>query len=516
MSLRRRLLGVPAVTPGVVSLLRATTSTCGAACVAMLVGALVGPDLPAQTVGPGTHQPVVWDPQPWIDDLHEMRRTLTTSYANLQWLTDVRQVNLAALFDETDVRLRSAGSDADARAILDRLVRKIDDGHVELEWPSPAAAPQATTSGPVSETVFCRAAGFVARPGAASVAAGLPGYRALDTGETIPAGLVTIAGHRVGVVRLAVFMPDFSPVLCEDAVRTLRLPLEAPCADACRDSIEDLAYARMTALLEERVRRLKESGATILMVDVTNNGGGSEWAEAVARMLSGKPLLSERLGFVRGAHWVEHWESVATSLRSAAATASAEDKPQLIAWAAQADEAKRQAEQRCPASGDCEWLGHAGYATGLVGRATASAFTGKAWGPTVFSPAEFSYRDGVWNGPLVVVVDQGTFSAAEEFAAVLQDNHAAFLVGARTGGAGCGHTDGGTPTVLTHSRATLDVPDCARFRLDGSNEVNGVIPDYLLPWRANDGARFKAELLQGAMPEILRRMQTRDASSIRN
>jgi len=55
-------------------------------------------------------------------------------------------------------------------------------------------------------------------------------------------------------------------------------------------------------------------------------------------------------------------------------------------------------------------------------------------------------------------------SAAEEFAAVLQDKGAAVIMGTCTGGAGCGHTNGGTPTTLTNSRAVLQLPDCVRFR----------------------------------------------------
>jgi C-terminal processing protease CtpA/Prc len=38
---------------------------------------------------------------------------------------------------------------------------------------------------------------------------------------------------------------------------------------------------------------------------------------------------------------------------------------------------------------------------------------------------QFPYEAGVWRGPLVVLIDGGTGSAAEEFAAALQDNHAA-------------------------------------------------------------------------------------------
>lgn len=68
-------------------------------------------------------------------------------------------------------------------------------------------------------------------------------------------------------------------------------------------------------------------------------------------------------------------------------------------------------------------------------------------------------------------MDQNTWSAAEEFSAVLQDNRAAVIMGTRTGGAGCGHTNGGTPTTLTNSKAVLELPDCVRFRAEDRKSV---------------------------------------------
>ena len=88
---------------------------------------------------------------------------------------------------------------------------------------------------------------------------------------------------------------------------------------------------------------------------------------------------------------------------------------------------------------------------------------------------------------------------------MLQDNRAAVILGARTGGAGCGHTYGGTPTVLANSKAVLELPDCIRFRRDGSNEVRGVIPDDVVGLRAEDGKALKAELIGAALPDAVRR-----------
>ena len=163
-------------------------------------------------------------------------------------------------------------------------------------------------------------------------------------------------------------------------------------------------------------------------------------------------------------------------------------------------------------SSSCDRLGRAGYSTGLLGAARSGNFNGKEdWAVHLFSPAQFPYHDGVWDGPLIVLVDQETWSAAEEFAAVLQDNSAAVIMGARTGGAGCGYTWGGTPTALKNSRAVLKLPDCVRFRADGSTEVRGILPDELVAYRFDDGPQFKAKLLAEKLPAAVARAQALQA-----
>lgn len=73
----------------------------------------------------------------------------------------------------------------------------------------------------------------------------------------------------------------------------------------------------MSRDLALRIRELQRLGATALLVDITGNGGGSEWAEAAARVLSPIKIRSERRYGVRGEHWAGHWESVAKELREA-------------------------------------------------------------------------------------------------------------------------------------------------------------------------------------------------------
>ncbi|MGP8033788.1 MAG: S41 family peptidase [Steroidobacteraceae bacterium] len=451
-----------------------------------------------------------FDPAPWLDDLAQLRAGFADKYANFEWLVLERRVDVADLFARAQSRLQSATSEAEARAAIDRLIRFIGDGHVLVDWPR-AATSVAPASPPPSDV--CRALGYDEAKGGKPLGPAIPGYQPLadGAGAEFPAGLVEAGGQRVGVLRIGVFSPTSSPEICRSVLAELAIRGDQPCNEACADRIEAAAYTHVSRDLRGRVAALRQRGAAVLLVDLTANGGGSEWAEAAARIVSPLELHSERRGFVRGEHWAKYWTALAAELRQDATAASPAERAQLLAWAQQVDGARTEAETRCPSDAfwkserpSCNWLGNGFYATGLLAAGDAAALRGKPWGPRVFTPAEYDFRPRAWHGPLLVLVDGNTGSAAEEFAAVLQDNHAAVVIGAPTYGAGCGHTEGGTPTRLTHSGGVLQVPDCVRIRRDGSNEAAGIDPDVLVGFHRTDGARRQALRLAAALPAGVR------------
>lgn len=448
-----------------------------------------------------------WSADPWIEDLRQARAAVDAKYANLDWLETERQVDVDGLFARTEAALGRAGSDAAARALLKRLFKRFGDGHVGLRWPASSApsahAPASSgASAPTGIAGFCRARGYyrAARPSPLAV---LPGYVPLPEGP-FPAGLADLGGARIGIVRIDIFDPHGDAAGCEAAVAALALPIDRPCDENCDNRIVTEAYRRFSSALETRLRALHAAGADVLLVDIGGNGGGSEWAEAAARMMTTRQLQSSRFAYMRGPHWEKIWGDLAGKLRGFAGQAKADERKALLGWAAKADAARAEAARSCTVL-PCSRLAEAGYATGLIGSAKAGALSGKDWGVWLFNPAQHAYHDGVWNGPLIVLTDGETWSAAEQFAALLQDNKAAVLIGGRTGGAGCGHTWGGTPTTLANSKAVLELPDCVRLRGDGSNEVRGVLPDLPVAIRADDGAALKARLVAERLPEAIAR-----------
>lgn len=138
-------------------------------------------------------------------------------------------------------------------------------------------------------------------------------------------------------------------------------------------------------------------------------------------------------------------------------------------------------------SGDCSDLVRGEYfATGVLSYAPRGDLEGLESGEMLFSPSGYEYREGRYDGPLFVLQNRGTASAAEYFAAVLKDNGAATLIGSRTVGVGCGYTNGGLDVVLSNSNIRVWMPDCVRLRPDGSNEADGVAPDVEAGWSDDD------------------------------
>jgi hypothetical protein len=468
---------------------------------------MLGAALPL--VPPTLSEPTGFEPKPWLEDLDQAREAVATKYANLEWLALEREVDLSVLFVDTRHRVESAANAAEARAAFDRLARRFGDGHVQFRWPSDKAPSQTAAAD-------CAALGYNERMQGLPTAALMPGYSPVAASANIfPAGVIHRGHHTIAVLKIGVFTAQGYPALCASAKTALQIKSEAACDEACADRIEQWASNRMSSDLMAQLRNLKAAGADVLLIDLIDNGGGTEWAEAAARMVTGVRLKSERIAFVRGSHWTSVFDKQESELRESARSASGEDKSWLLSLADEVRHRRREAATPCSSSPlwqgqrlSCSWLGIGFYATGLLDSAQADRLRAKPWARLVFTPMEYEYQDAVWRGPLIVLVNGGTGSAAEQFAAELQDNHAAIVMGAPTAGAGCGHTEGGTPTILKNSGAVLELPDCARLRKDGSNEVMGIQPDVLIGLRNEDGPHRRASRIGQKLSEAVNRAAT--------
>ncbi|WP_269714061.1 S41 family peptidase [Caulobacter sp. NIBR2454] len=446
---------------------------------------------------------VAYDAAPLIEDLRQVKSILTSNhYANLEWLIGEREADLDAVFQVGEQRLAAAANEAEAKAQFERTVVNLGDGHLRVKWSADRTALHAGDSGRP-----CGDMGKVTpiQP----IAARIPGWRPVD-GEAaadFPAGVVESGGRKVGVLKITLFMAD--PAVCEAAAKKLNLPLDKPCDEACGNELDRETYQVLTDRLASRLRDLKAAGAEVLMIDLAGNGGGREWAEVVARMVTAKPVKGARVDLVRTETTAKVLEQRAADLEGYARKARGADRALLSKTASDLRATAAEARRACDATpflkreaSGCAWLVKGGYSTGLVDTLDP-ALADRPWAADLYSPAKIKHEAGLWSGPLIVLVDNGSASASEELTAELQDARAAVILGSPTFGAGCGHSTPAKPIALKNSGGFLSLPDCARLRADGSNEIMGVEPDILIGLRRTDGDVRKAKRLEAKLPEAV-------------
>ena len=448
------------------------------------------------------------DPQPWLEDFHQVLSEMSSHYANLEWAIQDRRMDLPRLRLETEAKLRAAISQRDARRTLDQFIASFGDGHLEIQWPK-----SSVQTGPVPgrSQSLCDRLGYDMRLHPGLDFSGLPEFTLLNTPESklFSGGILRLRNRTViGIIRIGLFSERAYPEICEQAVRDLHVSENADCDAKCDDQIELATANLLTAALVGRAKALAAAGATVLLIDITHNGGGSNWVEAPPRALSSVPLRDSKMGFIKHEHWTKQLQDslrdVQTDIRNRRS-----DSPALLESAVSKLE-KAIDETKAPCITTAVWdtgqlncsllVKELLFTSGEVLAYAKPGSLGSLESKTVlFHPSRYAYAENPKGLPLYVVVDRDTWSAAEYFAALLQDNHAATVVGELTGGAGCGYTDGGIPAKLKNSGAQLKMPDCVRFRADGSNEVNGIIPDVILPWAERDSSFQHVKKLLAAL-----------------
>jgi len=289
----------------------------------------------------------------------------------------------------------------------------------------------------------------------------------------------------------------------------IREAVDSTCLEQCQDRLWLATSDSLLAELTRSITRLADAGIGTLVVDLRGNGGGNDWVTPAARLFTEKPLHGHHAGVVRHPHHLAPLASAIEELTRAAATTSD------TAWRAVLDGARRRAEAqlaevRTPCdrralwregmtAAPCSPLATQGFTTGFVEYLPATS-SGMPGAEVAYAPLRFRYREGVWRGPLVLLMDGGTASASEDFVVALKDGGVAQLIGQRTYGAGCGFTDGGIGFTLPNSGLRVEMPDCARIRRNGINEVAGIEPDVVVPVDASV-EEWVAAILRGVRGE---------------
>ncbi|WP_448661536.1 S41 family peptidase [Sphingomonas sp. CJ20] len=449
----------------------------------------------------------------WLEDFQQLKAGLERAYVNLAWMGSQQSgIDVPRLERRTQDALAQATTDSEAEKALLDFVAGFHDGHLSplsrLAVPAGAPAPEPEDAALVRGDALtgCAALGYAATsPVAFSLPfESLPGFVMLGDGLSAPfrSGLVPGPdGRRIGIVRIQSFQSTAFPDLCTRAWSAL----EAADTPLTPRAIEDEASDLWFAALAETLAKLRAQKAVAVLVDVGNNSGGDDSGDWMPRMFTGRTVASAPLWMVDAPVSASYFDEQIRSMNRGLAAKPKADGARALEQARNFFESAkaRIGTQRCELAWvwteqrpwkleGCNNLLAAGSAGGFLRSAPRSAYgDGKLASRLSWSVA-IARHFGAWTGPAYVLADKRSFSAAEMFVATMKDNGIAKVLGARTGGDGCGFMADGDPLVLTHSHLRFRVPNCMRLRADGTNEVAGIAPDFPIVPMQGESARARA------------------------
>ncbi|HEY0671932.1 MAG TPA: S41 family peptidase [Longimicrobiales bacterium] len=428
-----------------------------------------------------------FDRAAWLADYQQLRSAVEQQYANLKWSRSSKNVDLVALNESALEQLQQATTHSAARRALVNFISGFRDAHFHIESgpPQPIAAVLGVFQRE-DDTVIelsmaaeeaCSALGFKKT----SHKLAIDGVNQLAN-STFAAGTIkSTTGRTFGIIRIPLFRQHEYAAVCHRAWQSFSGARVGPCDEDCQYEFNNIAKHELAQALADDATTLRQLGAEAVIIDLTGNGGGTEWAENAAAALTNRKLQSPGTAFVRGPHWEKSFSEVIANLDAVLKQSPHHPLRDLVIEGRDVAAAMRDSART-----SCD----------LSGLWSERSLQPSCWNivTNVPSPLPGEDTDYVrpYGGPLYIMTDPHTASASEQFAATLRDNAVAQTIGEPTMGIGCGYTNGGNPIMLKNSGIVVWMPDCVRLRRDGSNEFEGVKPDYPVEWGEDRASRSRA------------------------
>jgi len=195
------------------------------------------------------------------------------------------------------------------------------------------------------------------------------------------------------------------------------------------------------------IQALKQQGIGTIVVDVTGNGGGTDLVDIIARMVASESILE-----CQARHMIRH-PSTTESTRATLSEVENDrkqsqlnptDKRTLDEAAARLENLLADSKVTCdlsPLWTKCGFVPTCNqlttqheFACGLFPYLPAGSLDGTKSKQAFFNSLDHRYGESRFKGKLAIVVDRETGSSAEDFVAMLQDNHQATIIGEATNG----------------------------------------------------------------------------------
>jgi hypothetical protein len=451
-----------------------------------------------------------FDRKAWLADYQSLKEGLERQYSHLAWFGSPQGgVDLPALDRETIAALQRATTDEEATAAFDRFIGRFHDGHlvrkpaavapVGVEPPKPSSWPDAPSA--------CAALGYAPsqRIPFSVPFESLPGFSLRSDGlsEAFRSGVIDVNGVKLGLVRIQRFRAQEFVPLCLQAWKAQQARSDAGVTAGDISRVIDAVWLENLAA---RLARFRAEKVSAVIVDLGGNGGGNDLGDWAVRTFTPRPVTSAQLLVVPGDAGLPYLQEELSSLRGALALDGGVNElsrtalsDALARFEKRAEESAKAPcsmawvwkERRAWGTSSCTRLLEADYFSGPLGFADAGTYDPRV-AKTLFWGTAAEPTRGAWDGPVFVLVNDGTGSSAEAFASLIRDRGVAKIVGVKTLGAGCGFMNDVDPIVLPNSKLTFGVPNCVRLRDDGTDDVAGVTPDLPVPMTPGESGRARA------------------------
>jgi len=439
----------------------------------------------------------------WLDDFEILKKEMTLGYANLKYATEKEDIDLVKLNEITILKLKKAKTIEEAQNATKEFLKTFDDGHLRAKI---IKAPKKDNNENVeteslkntdSGVIALKKMGFQNRKYKNRIKYdSVPGYSALNNEQNpFPAAIIKGKNETIGIIRIGFLGHwrywDTALSVWESYKKTF----VGECDGNCQWSFELEVEKELTNKIIDRINELKSKNISKLLVDVSSNGGGSEWVHAVAELFTKKQLKGAKSSFIKHKHWENilknHLNNVETDLENTKL------KQELIIKLKKFKklilDLISQCENNCNVGKiwneqdlNCLDLIDHPFSSSLPFDILKDPQIEELNSKYSLSTYRFKiYKKGVYDGPLFIIQDKYSASATEEFTSLLQSNNAGIIIGENSQGLGCGYSNGGIKIELKNIALSVRMPDCVRYRKDGKNEIYGINPDIKVNWDEN-------------------------------
>jgi len=423
------------------------------------------------------------------DDFRILHEQMLCGYANLNYQTQFRGINLENLYENHLRRLSSAKSQSEARHIIENYLAAFQDGHLVIV----EQAASELSDGPVllhtddAEQALSKLNFFKGETTFRIRYDSIIGFQELTFEENpFPTIILDSFKIKIGIVRIEFFTIEWYSEIAQIIWKDHQNSFEGACKTDCQEELFLKIETELLYKLIEVITSLKSNGVDAIAIDISGNGGGTEWAYVVARLFTKQNLVGNPYYFVRHPHWKEIFrndlELIESDLFNPYLNCDLRSELSVLRELAKieydllpSDCTKRLDGGKKVKSKN--YVRHP-YLPNFPEAITENNDFKNSKSKEILNTSRFiPYEFGYYEGPLYVIQDRYTASAAEGFASLLQSNLVAKIVGERSYGVGCGYTNGGIEVHLASMDIAVRIPDCIRETRLGQNEIEGIVPD---------------------------------------